>query len=126
MRIVLLSKLNFEFGERTLLCAIMKRNIRRKNQTSFKGCTDILLVTKVSQKHEFNPLRSITKDFAGYPVARHFKPPSPCNISHFTVSVFIQTNGSNKDKLHAKHCLNFKLGSIQPIGINIRFSVFNL
>ena len=71
-------------------------------------------------------LRSITKNFPGFPVARHFNPPSTCHKTHFKVGILISARGSNKDRLEAEHRLIYRLGTMQPRGLNNKFCIFNL
>lgn len=71
-------------------------------------------------------LRSIKCNFDGYPVARHFNAPSQCTINHVKVMGVIQARGQNKDRIIAEHKLIFKLGSVQPEGLNSKFDCFNL
>ena len=71
-------------------------------------------------------LRSITKNFSGFPVARHFNPPSTCQKSNVEVAVLIQARGSNKDRLEAEHRLIYSMGTMQPRGLNNKFSMFYL
>lgn len=71
-------------------------------------------------------LRSITKNFDGFPVARHFNPPSACQKSDVEVAVLIQARGSNKDRLEAEHRLIYSMGTMQPRGLNNKFCVFNI
>ena len=66
-------------------------------------------------------LRSINKNFQGFPVARHFNPPSRCTIDDIRVTGAIKARGTSKDRITAEHRLIFKLGTIQPAGLNSKF-----
>ena len=68
-------------------------------------------------------LRSVKKNFTGYPVATHFNPPSVCNIDHFSVTAVIACRGSNYDRLVAENRLIFHLGTLSPNGLNSKFDV---
>jgi hypothetical protein len=69
-------------------------------------------------------LRSIRCNFEGFPVARHFNPPNSCSISDIKVTGAIIARGNNKDRITAEHKLIFKLGTVNPNGLNNKFNNF--
>ncbi|XP_072041120.1 uncharacterized sodium-dependent transporter YhdH-like [Amphiura filiformis] len=71
-------------------------------------------------------LRSIRINLDGFPVARHFNHPSMCTIADIKVGGVIASRGSNQDRLAAENRLIFKLGTLQPQGLNTKFEMFNL
>ena len=71
-------------------------------------------------------LRSIKCNLDGFPVARHFNPPSSCTIKDIRVMGVIHAKGNNRDRIIAEHKLIFKLGTVQPAGLNSKFDCFNI
>ena len=68
-------------------------------------------------------LRSIKKNFIGFPIAAHFNPPSHCKIDHFSVTAAISCRGSNYERLVAENRLIFSLGTLIPKGLNSKFDL---
>ena len=63
-------------------------------------------------------IRSIKNNVSGFPVTKHFNPPSLCNLN----CVFC--NGSTKERLEAEHRRIHKLGTLQPAGLNTKLDFF--
>ena len=85
------------------------------------GETQLRLAYRITEH-----LRSITQNFDGFPVARHYNPPSTCQKKDLEVMVLTQARGSTKQRLEAEHRLIYRMGTMQPRGLNERFALFNL
>ena len=68
-------------------------------------------------------LRSIKLNTDGFPVAKHFNE-NPCSIEDFSVTGAIDCRGGVTDRKEAEHRLIFKLGTVQPNGLNHKFDSF--
>ena len=68
-------------------------------------------------------LRSIRLHLPGFPIATHFNPPSPCNISDFAVTGALLCKGNDFDRLKSENRLIFELGTLSPDGLNVKFDV---
>ena len=64
-------------------------------------------------------IRSIRNNFAGFPVAQHFSPPSYCSLNDFSVTGIIHCNCSNVNRLNIENRIIFKLGLLSPLGLSI-------
>lgn len=71
-------------------------------------------------------LRSVRNNFDGFPVARHFNLPSLCTITDMRVCGVIAARGSSNDRLTVENRLIFKLGTLQPQGLNTKFDLFTM
>ena len=69
---------------------------------------------------------SIKNNFSGFPVAQNFNPPSHCSLNDFSVTGIIQCSCSNVNRLNIENRIIFNLGTLSPLGLNIKFDAFSL
>ena len=93
--------------------------ICKKCKILYVGETQRRLADRITEH-----LRSIRINSDGFPVAKHFNPPSTCNINDFCVTGVFACRGSQQDRKDCEHRLIFKLGTIQPNGLNFKFDSF--
>ena len=69
-------------------------------------------------------IRYIRNNFSGFPVARHFSPPSHCSHNDFSVTRIIHCNCSNVNRLNIENGIIFKLEALSPLGHNTKLYAF--
>ena len=69
-------------------------------------------------------IRSIPNNFAGFPVAQHFNPPSHCSLDDFSVTGIIHCNCSNVNRLNIENRIISKLRTLSPLGLSTKFHTF--
>ena len=71
-------------------------------------------------------IRSILKKKFGFPVAKHFDPPSHCSLNDFSMTGIIHCNCSNVNRLNIENSIILKLGTLSPLELNTKLDAFSL